>query len=207
MPLCRTIWNEYAASAVTERIISQYVGKKHQSSLLHVGADYGMLANDVILSPLVSVKDAQSWHIGEFDNNLAKSISRYFSAHTNTQHQMSYATIKELVFKGAHNVVVISGLYSKIGAEQYRTLLQEAWSHLAVNGILIVHEDMAENRADIEKLDAMVAENGSVHYHSLIAARNIEPAVEISQYSLAVEENLRQEKQTKQNVFRVVRKL
>ncbi len=207
VPLCKTIWDEYAASAVTERIISQYVGKKQQSSMLHVGCDYGMLANDVMLSFLVNVQSAHSWHVGEYDNDLASSISRYFSAHTQKQHHMSYANIENVAFEGSHNVMVVSNLYSKVGAEQYKRLLQDAWSHLDAKGVLIVHEDLQDNHADIAKLDAMVAEIGSVFYHSAIAARNIEPAVEISQYSLAVEENLRQEKQTKQNVFRVIHKV
>lgn len=207
IPLCKTIWDEYAASAVTERIISQYVGKKQQSSMLHIGCDYGMLANDVMLSSLVNVDSALSWHIGEYDNDLANSIARYFSAHTQDQHHMNYANIDDVNYEHSHNVVVVSSLYSKVGAEQYKQLLQDAWSHLDTKGVLIVHEDMQDHHADIANLDAMLAEIGPVLYHSAIAARNIEPAVEISQYSLAVEENLRQEKQTKQNVFRVVHKI
>jgi hypothetical protein len=207
IPLCKTIWSEYAASAVTERIISQYVGKKQQSAMLHVGADYGMLANDVILSSLVNVQNAHSWHIDEVDNDLAGSISRYFSAHTQNQHKMSYASISDIAFESSHNVIVVSEVYSKVGAEQYKQLLHSAWSHLESKGVLIVYEDLTGNHDEAVNLDAMVAEIGQVVYHSVIAARNIEPAVEISQYSLAVEENLRQEKQTKQNVFRVIHKV
>ena len=207
IPLCKIIWGEYAASAVTERIISQYVGKKQQGAMLHIGSDYGMLANDVILSSLVNVQNAHSWHIGEVDDDLAKSISRYISVHTQYQHQMSYANISDVAFGEPHNVVVVSGVYSKVGAEQYQRLIQDAWSHLDASGVLIVHEDLTENNTEIANLDGMVAEIGQVVYHSAIAARNIEPATEISQYSLAVEENLRQEKITKQNVFRVIHKV
>ena len=207
VPLCKTIWNEYAHSAVTERIISQYVGKKQKSVMQHVGADYGMLANDVILSSLVNVHSARSWHIGEVDNDLAKSISRYFSAHTKDQHQMTYAAIDDVAFEDSSSVVVVSGVYSKVGVEQYKRLLKDAWSHLAPKGVLIVYEDLTENHPELANLDAMLAEFGKAAYHSAIAARNIEPAVEISQYSLAVEENLRQEKITKQNVFRVIHKV
>ena len=207
VPLCKTIWNEYAASAVTERVITQYVGKKQQSTMLHVGSDYGMLANDVILSSLVNVQSAHSWHIGEVNNDLATSISLYFSAHTQDQHQMSYATIDEVALAGSHNVVVVSDVYSKVSADQYKQLLHDAWSHLDTKGVLIVHEDMSGNHAEVSSLDAIMAELGQVAYHSVMAARNIEPAVDISQYSLAVEENLRQEKLTKHNVFRVIHKV
>ena len=207
VPLCKTIWNEYAASAVTERVITQYVGKKQQSTMLHVGSDYGMLANDVILSSLVNVQSAHSWHIGEVNNDLATSISLYFSAHTQDQHQMSYATIDEVALAGSHNVVVVSDVYSKVSADQYKQLLHDAWSHLDTKGVLIAHEDMSGNHAEVSSLDAIMAELGQVAYHSVMAARNIEPAVDISQYSLAVEENLRQEKLTKHNVFRVIHKV
>lgn len=206
IPLCKTIWNEYAASAVTERVISQYVGKKQPSRMLHIGSDYGLLGNDVILSPLVNLQNAHSWHIGERDNELAKSISNYFSAHTEDKHRMSYANMADVSFDEPYNVVVISDLYSKLGAEQYQQLLNDAWSHLDAKGVLMVHEDMTEIDAETANLDKMVSMIGRVTYHSVIAARNIEPSVEISQYSLAVEENLRQEKLTKQNVFRVVEK-
>ena len=207
VPLCRMIWDEYSASAVAERIIAEYVGKNQDSDMLHVGADYGMLANDVILSPLVKIQKAHSWHVGEYDNDLAKSISRYFSAHTQELHQMDYASIENVSFDGAHNVVVISGLYSRVGSEQYKQLLHGAWEHLSAKGVLIVREDMTPNTMEIANLEAMMAEIGEVSYHSVLAARKIEPAVEISQYSLAVEENLRQEKLTKQNVFRVIHKV
>ncbi len=206
VPLCRMIWDEYSASAVTERIIAEYVGKNQDSNMLHIGADYGMLCNDVILSPLVKVQKAHSWHIGEYDNDLANSISRYFSAHTQEQHQMDYASLENVALEGAHSVVVISDLYSKVSREQYKQFLRSAWEHLNAKGVLIVREDMADMAMEIANLDAMMADIGEVSYHSTIAARKIEPAVEISQYSLAVEENLRQEKSTKQNVFRVIHK-
>ncbi|MDW3095436.1 MAG: hypothetical protein R8G33_07185 [Gammaproteobacteria bacterium] len=207
IPLCKMIWDEYSTSAVTEKIIADYVGKNQDSEMLHVGTDYGMLSNDVILSSLVKVHKAHSWHIGDYDTSLANSIYRYFSAHTQDQHQMDYSSIDNISFDGAHNVVVISGLYSRVSDKQYKQLLHDAWKHLSVNGVLIVHEDMATDKIGITNLEAMMTEIGEVSYHSAIAARKIEPSVEISQYSLAVEENLRQEKLTKQNVFRVIHKV
>ncbi len=206
VPLCAMIWKQYSVSAVTERIITQYVGKKQATSLAHVGQDYGMLANDVILSSLVNVQSGVTWHVGERDSHLSDSISRYFSAHTHAQHQMNYANIIDVVFSDSYDVVVVGELYSNIEAEQYRRLLQNAWAHLAINGALIVHEDLSGNNAQVVDLDSIMTQFGEVCYHSLIAARSIEPEVEISQYSLAVEENLRQEKTSKDHVFRVLHK-
>ncbi len=206
VPLCTMMWNQYSASAVTERVITEYVGKKHASALMHIGQDYGLLANDVILSSLMNVEKGVTWHVGDHDVSLVNSISRYFSAHTQDKHVMNYGNISDVVFADSYNVIVISELYSSIGTEKYKQLLEQAWAHLAENGVLVVHEDMSGDTAEIAQLDAIMSALSEVHMHSLIAARKIEAAVEISQYSLAVEENLRQEKRTRDNVFRVVRK-
>ncbi len=206
MPLCKLVWNEYAASAVTEKVIRQYLGKRQECCLMHVGADYGMLANDVMLSSLVNVTHAYSWHIGDYDSVLANSLARYFSAHNQQQHQINYATMRDVNFDSASNVVVMSDLYSKVTRDDYQELLERAWNQLSDSGVLIVHEDMTDSATQIPELEAMMGDLGKINYHSMIAARKIEPAVEISQYSLAVEEDLRNEKRTKQNVFRVIHK-
>jgi len=206
VPLCTMMWNQYSASAVTERVITEYIGKKQASALMHIGQDYGLLANDVILSSLMNVTKGVTWHVGDHDVSLANSISRYFLAHTQDKHVMNYGNLSDVVFSDPCNVIVISALYSSMGAEEYKKLLEQAWAHLAENGLLVVHEDMSGDTAKIAQLDAMMSGLGEVHIHSSIAARKIETAVEISQYSLAVEENLRQEKRTRDNVFRVVHK-
>ena len=53
----------------------------------------------------------------------------------------------------------------------------------------------------------MISSLGDIHYYSGIVASAIHQEVEISQYSLAVEQDLRQEKTNKDNLFRVIKKL
>ena len=206
VPLCTMMWNQYSASAVTERVITEYVGKKQASTLMHIGQDYGLLANDVILSPMMNLEKGVTWHVGDHEDSLANSISRYFSAHTQEKHVMNYGNLSDVAFNDPSNVIVISDLYSSIGAAKYKQLLDQAWAHLAGNGVLVVREDLSGNAAEIAQLDVAMSALGEVDMHSSIAARKIETAVEISQYSLAVEENLRQEKLSKDNIFRVVHK-
>ena len=206
IPLCKMIWNEYSNSAVTERIISDYIGKKTASTLVHVGRDYGMLANDVILSSFVQVQKAATWHVGESDTRIANSVSQYFSAHTSEQHTMHHAEMAEVVLNYPSNIIILSQLFAEASHDQYQQLLQQAWSCLAANGVLIVREDLSSNTAALEKLDALLADLGEVGIYSSIAACEIKSTVELSQYSLTVEENLRQEKLSKANVFRVIQK-
>ena len=53
----------------------------------------------------------------------------------------------------------------------------------------------------------MLSGLADISYYSSIAACKLKPDYEISQYSLAVEENLRQEQKHKDKVFRVLKKL
>jgi hypothetical protein len=88
---------------------------------------------------------------------------------------------------------------------QYQALLTQLWDKCESQGILVVKEQ-CENVQCSQQLDAMLATFGEVHHYSSIAATPIQDKVEISQYSLAVEENLRQEKSNKQDVYRVIQK-
>lgn len=206
-PLCKTIWNEYSASAVTERIIIDALGKNKKCSLGHVGRDYGMLANDVILSSFLQVQNGETWHIGERDEMLANSIEKYFSAHTAGKHSTHFASNHDVAFSQSHDVIVMSQLFEDIGEQAYQSLLSQAWSKLNPNGILIVREDLSGKGNAASSLEAMMsALSSDVSHYSAIAACKIKPGVEISQYSLAVEENLRQEASRKDNIFRVIQK-
>ena len=207
VPLCEMMWQEYTMAAVIERIIKDYIGKKQAVSLMHVGHDYGLLANDVMLSSFVNVEQASTYHVGEINASLNESITRYFSAHTQDKHVLKFVNQgSDVEFSNSANVVVISQLMSSMSAQEYQQLLQNAVNQLAAKGVLVVYEDLPVGAAEVADLDAMMSKLGEVKTHSAIATRTIEPAVEISQYSLAVEENLRQEKNNRNNVFRVIQK-
>ena len=207
VPLCNMMWQEYTMAAVIERIIKDYIGKKQSVSLMHVGRDYGLLANDVMLSSFVSVEQANTYHVGDMNVSLKESITRYFSAHTQDMHTIKFVDqSSDIEFSNAANVMVISHIMSSMSAQEYQQLLQNAVNQLAPNDVLVVYEDLPVGAAAVADLDAMMNEFGEVKTHSAIATRTIEPAVEISQYSLAVEENLRQEKNNRNNVFRVIQK-
>ena len=208
VPLCKMMWREYTMSALLDRIIKEYIGKKFAVKLIHIGRDYGLLANDILLSPSVSIECATSYHVGDVNNALKDSIARYFCAHTEDKHSLHTADkASEIENTSESNLIVISQLYSSMSASEYQQLLQALMDKLDSQGVLIVYEDLSASTEDVATLDAMMGSLGQVITHSPIAARSIEPSIEISQYSLAVEENLRQEKLTRGNVFRVVQKM
>ena len=207
IPLCEMMWQEYTTSAVVERIIKDYLVKKKDIQLVSVGQDYGLLANDVLLSPYINVEKAITHHIGDVDTRLDKSISAYFSAHTSNNHSAFYANqYQDVNFEQSPDVILINQLFANSGQQEYQQILSSAFKQLATNGVLIVYENLLEKPSDIQALDEMMEVIGTVKTHSAIATRTIEPSVEISQYSLAVEENLRQEKLKRENVFRVIQK-
>ncbi len=206
IPLCNMVWNEYSVSAVTERIIIDFVGKNNKCSFAHIGKDYGMLANDVILSSFLKVGHGVSWHIGDKDTKIENSINQYFSAHTSEQHQLNSGCINDVSLNDFVDVVMVSQLLSEVGMQSYQDVLKHAWAKLNTNGILIVKEDLSSQAQEIVELEAALSSMGDVSYYSSIAACKIKSGEEISQYSLAVEENLRQEASRKDNVFRVIQK-
>lgn len=207
VPLCRMMWQEYAISAVVERIIKDYLGKKKALDLVCIGHDYGLLANDLMLSPFVNIEQAVTWHVGEYDMTLKKSTNRYFSGHTQSKHQTHFVDHSlQAEISGPADVIVINQLLAMATEDDYRSLLQKAMQQLSSNGLCVVYEDLTANPSAVEELEGIMDEMGDVKMHSAIATRTIEPAVEISHYSLAVEENLRKEKATRENVFRVIQK-
>ncbi len=207
-PLCQIIWQEYKTSAVIERIIKDYIGKNKGLRLHYIGHDYGLLAHDVLLSSFVNVESASTTHVGECYSNLQSSIDRYFSAHTCDRHVMQHVSeMDKALCENSCDIVVISQLLVDAGNECYQQLLKQAFKQLSANGVLVVYEDLTQHPSYIDALDNVLNSMGTVNTHSAIATRVIEPAVEISQYSLGVEEDLRQEKSTRENVFRVIQKV
>ena len=204
--LCNLIWQEYSSSAAVERIISDNFGRKTAVTVTHVGSEYGMLINDLMLSQYINVQAGTTWHIGESEPSLMESINQYFHPLVEGKHLLEHKQSYDDLFQSSAEVNILSNVFLSAGETTYEKLLDQAWSNTAVNGLLIVHEDLISQPDAVEALDTLVSGKGVFDYYSSIAGCKIKPDYEISQYSLAVEENLRQEKSSKANIFRVVRK-
>ena len=204
--LCKLIWQEYSSSAALERIISDQYGSNTPITVAHVGSEYGLLLNDLMLSQYVNVQAGTTWHIGEFDPSLMNSVGQYFAPLTKSKHIVQQGQSYHDLFQGVSDVTILSNVFLTAAETEYKKLLELAWSNTAANGLLVVHENLISQPDAINVLDSLIGDKGTIEYYSSIAACKIKPDYEISQYSLAVEENLRQEKDGKANVFRVLRK-
>lgn len=204
LPLCTMAWREYQMSALLERIIIDFHGKDKQVTIQHIGQDYGLLACDLILSPFVQVESGDSWHLGEANPAIKTSVAEYFVAHTASTHQTHYVSIAELVIQSAP-VIVLSHIFSELCADAYRDLIATAWQKLPTNGVLVIREKCKSTQQQ-EQLENIMRPLGEIHYYSGIVASAIQASVDISQYSLAVEQDLRDEKSNKDDLFRVIKK-
>ena len=204
--LCHLVWREYSRSAVAERVIIDYLGESKEVSVDHIGSDYGLLVNDLMLSSYVKVGKGRTRHIGQADRALIESVSRYFAPLTDTKHLLQQSDDYADLSNHAGEVMILSDAMTTMDTTDYRALLEKVWARLPAGGVLMVLEDLSTQADRVATLDALLAEFGECRYYSLIAGCPIKPDYAISQYSLAVEENLRQEQQNKQNVVRVVQK-
>ena len=202
--LCQLIWQEYTTSAVMERIIIDYFGAKTPTKITHVGCEYGLLLNDLMLSRYVNVEEGKSWHVGEFSKVIMDSANQYFASLT-THHLETIQSVRDISID-ASDVCILNNVLLQTNESEYQQFLQTIWTSIPADGVLVVLEDLSTSHAQISSLDAMLNELAEINYYSSIAACKIKPDYEISQYSLAVEENLRKEKSKKDNVFRVLKK-
>ena len=201
--LCRLVWDEYTTSALIEKIIGDLFGKTSSTSIAHIGCNYGLLVNDLILSPYVNVEQGSTWHIGDVKQHIQQSVLRHFSAYTGEQHKIHYCGLDDVSISNAH-LIILSDFYTDV--ENYRAVINQLWNGLDSGGAIVIHQDFSGRADDIEFVDSILAGFGDLKYYSSIAACQIRESVELSQYSLAVEENLRVEKSGKETVFRVVQK-
>ena len=205
--LCKTVWQEYSRSAVVERIIIDFYDSKAGVSVSHVGTDHGLLLNDLMLSQYVNVNVGTTWHIGAVDRVMLESVGQYFAPLTANKHTIREGEDYTNLLQDSVEVVILGDVFAKVDASEYRTLVEQAWSCIPENGLLIIYEDLSAQTGQASALDQLLTERGEINYYSLIAACKIRPEYDISQYSVAVEDNLRLEKKNKDAVVRVLQKV
>jgi len=200
------VWQEYASSATVEKIITDLFGKNTEVSVTHIGRDYGLLVNDLLLSTYVNVIQGTTWQVGDCSSRVLQSVTQYFDPICKGKHVVNSAKQVSDVNAELSDLVILNNLYADGNQDEFEKIVTKTWSSLPIDSVLVVYENLLHEDDDVAQLETIVSGLGDVEYYSVIAASKIEPNVEISQYSLAVEENLRQEKQHKKNVFRVIRK-
>jgi hypothetical protein len=95
-----------------------------------------------------------------------------------------------------------------IDPSKAKSQIENAWKKVSANGVLIVYEkkDNQNDNCTPGQLNEMLSSLGTIRHYSSIAASEIQDHIEMSHYSILIEEELRKENKTKQGVFWVVQK-
>lgn len=204
--LCSLVWNEYQTSASVEKIISDHYGRDNAVTVTHVSQDYGLLLNDLMHSPYVNVAQGSTCHLGEYEQSMMQSVTQYFAPLTEKTHRVDQTKNTDGINFDSSDVIILNNVLANSDQSNFENTVQQAWSKLNAEGLLVIYENLANSQLDSDQLDQLINSLGAITYYSAIVASKIEQHVEISQYSLAVEEDLRQEKANKHKVFRVIQK-
>ena len=102
------------------------------------------------------------------------------------------------------NIIFINTLSTVNHFDEPADVLAKAWQKLSPNGLLIVYD--GDQSLAPEQLHSLLSNFGSIQHYSAIAASEHKTDVEISHYSLLIEEELRAENKDKKGLFWVVQK-
>jgi hypothetical protein len=199
-------WHNVTASAIVEKIIQDHFGRKGAVHFCALADDVNnaLLATELLLSPYINIEDAISQQ-GDTELSLYRpeALLAFHSRALNNKLRIARDQDTALATTTLNVISLINALSDKTSDEQ-TALINKAWQKLAPNGLLIVHEN--DSSLSPEHLNMLLSKLGSTKYYSSIVASEHKADVEISHYSLLIEEELREENKNKAGVFWVVQK-
>ncbi len=197
-------WINMATSAIIERIIQDHFGRKGSVHFCALGDNLnnGLLATELSLSPHINIKDAVSQITStEPSINHPDALLAYHNRQLSNKLHLAHDEDTALASTELNVISLVNTLSDKTNDEQV-TLINKAWQKLAPNGLLIVHE--TSSNLSPEHIKQQLSKLGPTKYYSSIVASEHKADVEISHYSLLIEEELREENKNKAGVFWVV---
>jgi hypothetical protein len=204
-------WKASNISSIVERILQDRFGRKAAINICTVGPDCTspLMTIDAVLSPYINVAKAAC------QAELNKpSISDWQSAADSNSRKLgtviSYKPSEQEALNQAdsyHAITMINAL-DNIDPSKAKSQIENAWKKVSANGVLIVYEkkDNQNDNCTPGQLNEMLSSLGTIRHYSSIAASEIQDHIEMSHYSILIEEELRKENKTKQGVFWVVQK-
>ena len=201
------VWENYARSAVLERIILDFYGAKTPVNTHCICDDYGLLITDLLLSPYINVVSGVTHTFTTVNDSTTLNFNSYFSPYTGEQHKIKKAELPDLEINQLLDVICL--LNSCVGADisLRSSLFNTAWSKLKPMGLLIVYEDLVGNNAlTASELNNELEKFGTVQKYSSIVASKIQEGIDISHYSSIQESRLIEEKHSENKIFRVIQK-
>jgi hypothetical protein len=206
IPLCHLVWDEYRNSAIMEQIIKDHFDPKYRPAVTHIGSDYGLLVNDLLLSNYVSPGSGESYHIAHCDSMILESVDNYFSAFNSDRHTVHQIERPPQALEKPADLICISEVHSLCSGDAYAGLLQSAWSGLRSRGVLVLCETRDMSKEDYKWIESSTTDFGAPVYYSMLTACQHKKDHEISHYSSIAEQHLAEEPLHKQQVYRVYKK-
>jgi hypothetical protein len=199
-------WCNVTTSALVEKIIQDHFGRKGPVRFCALGTDVSnsILAAELLLSPYINIESATSQiPATELAIHDPQDIIAY---HSRDIEDKLHITSERGAALTATELNVIS-LIDALGAftdEERSDLIGKAWQKLAKGGLLIVRE--SDPRFSPDHINSLVTPLGMTKHYSSIVASEQKTDVEISHYSLLIEQELKEENKNKAGIFWVVQK-
>lgn len=199
-------WQNVTTSALVEKIVQDHFGRKGAVHFCALGPDLNnsILATELLLSPYINIESAAS----EIPSNeLAiydpQDIIAYHNREVGDKLHITSEQGAALTATGLNVISLINAL-TTLNHEEQSSLINMAWKKLAAGGLLIVRE--SDSALSPDHLNSLLTPLGKTkHYSSLVASEhNVD--VEISHYSLLIEQELREENKNRTGIFWVVQK-
>jgi hypothetical protein len=197
-------WENVTNSAIIEKIIQDHFGRKKAINLATLGSDKnnGLLAIESLLSPYINIDKAYA----ETATTTPKlqqpdDVAAYYNH--KIKDKLVINANRDALLSAAGPLQVIT-LINNIAAD----LIKATWQLLSPGGLLIVHQNKHSQSPKLnpEQIESLLSTLGTTRYYSSIAASEHKATVDISHYSLIIEQELRDENNHKEGVFWVVQK-
>jgi len=202
--LGKAYWNNSNNTAIVEKIIQDYFGRKQAVSLCDIGNSNGLLGIECLLSNYIKVSQAVCFNTQSQalldTNSLVNSFyheihDRYIAVNNSEVDTLNYLPEYNIVCL----IDCLAGAASKIKMDQ---LVLKAWQRVKTGGILVIKDDQKH----VNEISSIIQSFGTLNYYSSIVASKIIQGEVISHYSNAIEQELEVENRDKNKAFRVIQK-
>ena len=197
-------WENVTNSAIVEKIIQDYFGRKQAINLATLGNDKNnaLLAIESLLSPYINIDKAYAEAATTTPALLQPDDAAAFHSHE-IKDKLVISTNRTELLSSAGPLHAIT-LINDIAAD----LIKATWQLVKPGGLLIVHQNKYSQSSELnpEQIESLLSTLGTTRYYSSIAASEHKANVDISHYSLIIEQELKEENSHKEGVFWVVQK-
>lgn len=197
-------WENVTNSAIVEKIIQDHFGRKQAVNLATLGNDKnnGLLAIELLLSPYINIEKACAETATATPDLLQPNDVATFHS-TDIKDKLVINVDRAELLSSAAPLQVIT-IINNFAAD----LIKATWQLLHSGGLLIVHQNkhLPSPEFNPAQIKSLLNTFGTTRYYSSIAASEHKENVDISHYSLIIEQELKDENSHKEGVFWVVQK-